>query len=78
MSKLSQEPYEPQEYRIYQGIPDKSIMKNKPQYGTCFIVKYSVIELVKDIKVYSDRLTPLTRKMAKSFTKPLMPKHRQC
>lgn len=67
MRNTSQEPYESQGYRIYQGIPGKRVMKNMPQFGTGFIVKNSVIESVKDFKAYSDRLATLTIKITNKF-----------
>lgn len=67
MINTSQEPYESQGYRIYQGIPGKRVMKNVPQFGTGFIVKNPAIESVKEFKAYSDRLATLTIKVANKF-----------
>lgn len=38
MRNTTQEPFESQRYRVYNGIPGKRVMKHCPQFGNGFLV----------------------------------------
>lgn len=64
MRNTTEDPFESQGYRIYNGKPGLRVMKQCPQFGTGFIVSLKIIDSVIDFNAVSSRIATLNIKTA--------------